>query len=552
MINHRAFKLISALLTLLAVSCSNNAPVATGGTDTETGGNKILGTIVASNGQPAVGAMVSLIPEGYNAVTGTPATALKTAATDKCGNYCFTSSNQGVYNIQASDARTNTRLLLTGIVAATDSTRVPTGTLQAPASGKISLPQNLNSSNGYVFIPGTTIGVAVGNATGSMVIDSLPSGSLPSIYYAVKNSSTTPILLSDPVTLGAGTSSIISSNPWAWSRQLGLNTTPSGAGVSGTVVNFPVLIRLTASNFNFNEAQGNGNDLRFAKTNGGALPYEIERWDPTGAVAEVWVRVDTVYGNDATHAITMYWGNPTAPATSSSTAVFDTASGFQGVWHLAEVGSSIAYDATVNHYNGTMSNVGDTTGMIGTAKSFNGTSSLIDMAGTASGKLNFPQYGVYAISAWVFADTILTSDQHIVGKGNWQYSMRVKGSLSSPPDSFTFEEYTVTPVYRWDRRLTHSTLKSWKYIAAIRKGTEAYLYIDGVCMDSVGLFFNDNYQDPRVTTTDFSIGSAPTTLPLFFMGLINEVRVSSIACSPDWVKLCFENQKADDQLITMQ
>ena len=34
-----------------------------------------------------------------------------------------------------------------------------------------------------------------------------------------------------------------------------------------------------------------------------------------------------------------------------------------------------------------------------------------------------------------------------------------------------------------------------------------------------------------------------------FNGLIDEVRVSSIAHSEDWVKLCFMNQKADDALV---
>jgi len=40
---------------------------------------------------------------------------------------------------------------------------------------------------------------------------------------------------------------------------------------------------------------------------------------------------------------------------SNSAAVFDTANGFQGVWHLSDATHSIVHDATANGYHGTPS-----------------------------------------------------------------------------------------------------------------------------------------------------------------------------------------------------
>ena len=85
----------------------------------------------------------------------------------------------------------------------------------------------------------------------------------------------------------------------------------------------------------------------------------------------------------------MYWGNEDAQDRSNAAAVFDTASGFQGVWHLA--GDQNEYDATANSYDGVA--YGRLSGIIGKG-SFDGTSSHIKMPNTANSKLNFPENGV--------------------------------------------------------------------------------------------------------------------------------------------------------------
>ena len=82
---------------------------------------------------------------------------------------------------------------------------------------------------------------------------------------------------------------------WKYSKQLYLNTTATGADVSGTVTDFPVLVRLNSGTFNFAEAKVNGDDIRFTKSDGlTPLLYEVEQWDATAGQAAVWVKVDTV------------------------------------------------------------------------------------------------------------------------------------------------------------------------------------------------------------------------------------------------------------------
>ena len=52
-------------------------------------------------------------------------------------------------------------------------------------------------------------------------------------------------------------------NAWTYRKQITIDTTPSGASVTAELRNFPVLIRLDSSSFNFEDAKQDGSDIRF-------------------------------------------------------------------------------------------------------------------------------------------------------------------------------------------------------------------------------------------------------------------------------------------------
>jgi hypothetical protein len=142
---------------------------------------------------------------------------------------------------------------------------------------------------------------------------------------------------------------------WAWHKNITINTSSSGANVPGKVDKYPLAVSLTSANFNFAQAKDDGSDLRFTKSDGSPLPYEIEMWDKAAQKAAVWVKVD-VQGSSASQSIAMHWGNPGATSASAPKAVFDTADGYLGVWHLGEAGNTDAggyKDATANQAHGT-------------------------------------------------------------------------------------------------------------------------------------------------------------------------------------------------------
>jgi len=79
-----------------------------------------------------------------------------------------------------------------------------------------------------------------------------------------------------------------------------------------------------------------------------------------------------------------------------------------------------------------------------------------------------------------------------------------------------------------------------------------YLYVNGNCVDSSITLFALKASDSlrqRDETNNFTIGKLPALQSYFFAGIIDEVRVSSRALSADWIRLCYMNQRMDDQLV---
>jgi len=552
---------LSRALTLLVPLCvslwSDCARQPLAGGSSQQGNGIVMGAVVDTTGAPVSRARVVLLPASYDPVKDTAAPIVSIA--DSAGRYVFSRVDSGAYTIEAVHRDKRTRALVSGIYVMNDTVPVSNATLLKPGAIHVTLPGGSDAAGGYVYVPGTFVFAYIGANGGFVTLDSVPAGAITSVNYEAMNSSAQKTIRYD-ISVASGDTLTIQYPEWKYARTLYLNTTASGAAITGNVTDFPVLVRLTQKNFDFSQASAGGADLRFTKPDGAQLPYEIERFDPVTGHAEAWVKVDTVFGNDSTHSLVMYWGAST-PSTgtsaSNSAAVFDTANGFQGVWHLAEAGNAGAMDATINGYNGTpfgMTASSAVSGAIGAARNFNGASCYIQMTGTAISKLNFNQNDFYTVSVWVLADTLdygavgtVRRDMTIIAKDNCQYSLKCFRT------NFEFNQYNDSA--GWQASFSPAITATWKYIVGVRAGTKQYLYVDGICtVDSVNS--TETSTRARSTASDVMIGKTPpgsnNWSPYFFKGNIDEVRMCNKALSADWIKLCYMNQRVDDKLIVIK
>jgi PKD repeat protein len=335
---------------------------------------------------------------------------------------------------------------------------------------------------------------------------------------------------------------------WPNSALITLNT--SGI-TTANVTNFPVLVRLNPGNFaGFANTLAGGADIRFAKTNGTHLAYQIERW-VSGAnnvdTAEIWVRLDTVYGN-TTQTIRMLWGKAGAIDSSNGGRVFDTANGFMGVWHFNTSGTGKRPDATF--YNDSAKPIGATftqAGIIGGCDTFSaaiaGNNSYDSVANTAN-SINLANRS-FTIMAWCKMDSIpptdstgINHDRHFMGLGK------------PAPDSGLQFEYVHAGKYTFrfynddlDQTAAYAGGKAWHLIAGSfdTSGKKQMLYYDGALDNS------------RTAGHNFAGSGALNIGKSFWQtwdGSLDEVVVSSVARSADWISLCYASEKMGSSVIS--
>ncbi len=317
---------------------------------------------------------------------------------------------------------------------------------------------------------------------------------------------------------------------WKHSGSMWLLTTPDGADLpaESAVEGFPLLVRLHRDFFDFTQAKPNGDDLRFSSSTGERLAYQIEEWDVTKGFASVWLRVPKITGNSR-QVIKLHWGNPDASSESDGKAVFNESNGFLGVWHMShqvqdEVGTLTSTD------NGTT----PTAGIIGAARHLPGGKGVF-------GGDNIPNYPTGASShsteAWFRPERPNTT---LIAWGNEQAQGKVVMQFRSPPH-IRMDCYFSGGNVASESRIP---LGDWTHVVHTYREGEAKIYVNGV-LEGTNL-----KQGPPLNIKSPArmwIGGWYNNYD--FVGDLDEVRVSQVVRSADWVKLQYENQKPNQTLV---
>jgi hypothetical protein len=559
----KIFLFAAIMSALIHVSCGGPQPIA-GGTSETTNG--FVAIVHSSSGAIVPHALVRLRPEGYLADTSETSISFDSASiidtfTDANGRFSITNIDTGKYSIEIQDGTRGGALLRN--CALNDSIIDLGVTVVKPAGSIIGfINREFVAKNALVFVRvfGMERMVLADSISGTFVLPEMPQGNY-SIYFMTTSSSNEPKTLTASALSGSATDigkvSLYPFYDWAYSQSLGFTTTASGADIANDVYAFPILVRLNSGNFTFNQAKANGEDIRFVKSDSTPLPYQIERWDPVTEHAEIWVKIDTVVGNNDKQFITMLWGNSQATSLSKSDAVFDTANGFQGVWHLGDSMQDSLLDATANRYQGVSPDSARPSiaeGIIGNCREFDGVTDFITMPSTADSKLSFPQEGSYTVSAWVSLDTFDNMPHCIVAKGYEQYFLRFTYFPSNLP-MWEFVEFNE--IANWQSSRCSATAGQWVFLVGVRQGSSQLLYCNGVLVNSSWDSWPQGLS--RNATNDLSIGKFLKTVTkpnndgyCFFKGSIDEVRIIGAARSPEWVRLCYMNQRIEDKLIIIK
>jgi hypothetical protein len=316
---------------------------------------------------------------------------------------------------------------------------------------------------------------------------------------------------------------------WKHTGSVFVLTTPEGANLPAVAVveDFPLLVRLHKDFFDFTQAQAKGDDLRFSTADGKPLAYQIDEWDAKGGTASVWVRVPKITGN-ARQEIKLHWGKADAKSESDGKAVFGKSNGFLSVWHMNEtvkdeVGTVVSKDT------GTKA----AAGVVGQARHFTGGKGLSGdkVEGYPVGSAS------HTTEAWFRAEK---PNGTVIAWGNEHGQGKVVMHYRSPPH-VRMDCYFSAADITGKRPVP---LGEWAHVVHTYEKGETRLYVNGV-LDSVS----------KTTSGPLAVKS-PSRLFIGgwydnydFVGDIDEVRLSGVVRSPDWVRLQYENQKPTQTLV---
>jgi len=550
----RTLLILGIMVIWALMRCSDLVPTAGGSTTSDNA--KVMATVYNTKGSPAAGAVVRLRRSDYvSQSAGLAKQAVSTAdtLTDAQGRFEFKGIDSGAYRIEVADPSTGSGLggavLFDCSIHGHDSINLGPDTLRpyAAISGTIDSLQG----PAYVQVYGLERIVRV-DSSGRFTITDLPQGALD-LRIAKTGDTGVPVVVKNiQVISGATTPVPVPSMAWRYMQRLVLNTTPTGAGVAENVFGFPLLVRLRAPAFDFSQAQDSGRDIRFTKADGAPLPYEIEQWDRATGSAAIWVKMDTVLGNNASQFLTMLWGASTGPATlslSNGAAVFDTANGFAGVWHLGEngVGAPGEFrDATANGNNGRGGNGGDTAtpravqGWIGNAQNFDGNNDLINCGNTPGLSITG---SAITIEAWINIDRAFIADAGILSKQGYNGGYRL---LVNQANAVNFQ---LTGSNYEEKSLDTLVINQWHHVAGVYDGAQMHIFIDGVQDQAVLQRTGPIDSSSMNMVIGHGYDQINSTVSYPFPGMIDEARVSRVARSAAWIKLSFENQRIPNTLV---
>ncbi|KKT71730.1 MAG: YD repeat protein [Candidatus Collierbacteria bacterium GW2011_GWB1_44_6] len=213
-----------------------------------------------------------------------------------------------------------------------------------------------------------------------------------------------------------------------------------------------------------------------------------------------------------------------------------------GLWHVNETsddsctGGEDACDSSSYGNDGTATGTTITTTnqrLGNAARSFNGTSDYLD-AGDSS-IWDFGS-GDFTIEAWIKRDTIGTSDM-IVSKHNSTAGTAQFHFFIVSTNVFRISYFTSgdAQVYL-DTTATYTDITNWHHVAGQRSGNTFNVFLDGILIGSGTTA--GTHGTMQATTTALRIGQRPFTANEdYFDGLIDEVRISNVARTPEEIKL---------------
>jgi len=342
-----------------------------------------------------------------------------------------------------------------------------------------------------------------------------------------------------------------------WGQRVAI--TVSNTNIDSNLTHFPVLLTLGTSvgtgtddvSFIFDELTSDANRKKIAltKSDGTTQIYcEIDKWDDANEDAWLWVsKSDLVLSSSGTTTLYLYFDSTHADNTtwvgdigdSQSFNVWD--SNFISVHHMRDLTTSSIEDSTGN-YDGTKKGAGEpvisTSGLVGDAQSYDGSDDGISL-----GDIEMGAYTELTVEGFVKATAGTTQRMISKDQAGVAGCFMLRAEDSGGEVSFLVRDKDAST---WREGASATALSgAWQYLAGvvdIGGSPEVAVYVDGVVGWNISSMTSATLDDADDEVIAIGADSDPDGYAEVMDGLVDEVRISDVARSVDWIKACYYAQ----------
>jgi biopolymer transport protein ExbB len=303
---------------------------------------------------------------------------------------------------------------------------------------------------------------------------------------------------------------------WTQRTAVTLNTSSAGVPTQETLTGIAIPVRLHSGNFDFVGARSDGSDLRVvAGDDKTPLKFWVERFDSVSELAVLWVQEPSVLPGTDKNTIYVYAGNDKAAADANGAggpAVIGNAATI-AAFHFAEKDGMPADQTGL--IKATAATPVEVNGLIGQSARLAG----VPIIFPANDKLKFAADAPLSLSLWVRPDTAAGT---LYAQGPLQLTL-AGGKLTA---KFGAVSVAVGDV----------AAGTWSQVALSVDPGKLTVYVNGV---------ETSQPLPRPSPAiegEIRVGEG-------FQGLLDELEISDVARSAEWIKFNFAAQSADAKLI---
>lgn len=316
---------------------------------------------------------------------------------------------------------------------------------------------------------------------------------------------------------------------------------------------FPLLVKFSGKDFA--EALSNGYDIRFTKSDGTTLlSYEREYWNKTGDNADCvfWVsKSDWTLLASGGETIYMYFGKADAPDGENAANVWDD--NYKGVWHLKEASGNRGDSSGNNNILTDVNTVGQGTGRVWKCADFeedNDESLYI----TDVAQVGLDITGDITIEFLLKLESLPSggtpNSMYVLFKGDgWGQTENAYAITINDGDDKITCFYSGDGAFPVIYATSNSALTTatWYHCMFVKNGSIGTLYVDSIAQTITQTGEGASIHD---SDKELCIGDLLHDTTKSLDGLLDEVRISSIARPVAWIKFEHANINEGDNELT--